>query len=200
MTTSNGQPSDHESSHRNRGGAPRQNRNAMRHGLRSSRSPAGLGDVDRQAQAWRRRVEDEFFAKFGREPNPREALLILAATNHVKHARKAARWAREQHDKLSHSERMSYSEAEPKANEAAARCLEKLGLDAGREQDPWDFLSDPPAPADAPHTPPSPSTSADASPAESSDEKGITTPANENGSQKASQSVSHDPDFRGASV
>lgn len=123
-------------------GPPKQNRNSMRHGLRSSRSPKGSTDLDRQAAAFRRTIEDEFISYHGREPNTREAALLLSASLWYLHSRKAGRWAAAEHEKLTNSERVSYSEAQARAMESCARALEKLGLPAAQEIDPFAKIYD----------------------------------------------------------
>jgi len=184
------------------GGAPTGNRNAMRHGLRAGKLPAGCGNIENRINVFRRTLEDEKLAIAG-EISIVDAAAINTACKWERHGMLALRWLRLEAEKLTASERLAFSREIARASAERDRAL--AGLELDRRPDPWDFLDslpstngsdapagddDAPAPDDAPHTPPSPSTSADASPVESSDAKGTNIPADANGSCGATEGVS----------
>ena len=112
---------------RRRGGAPAENRNGFRHGLRSARDPKGCVYITQQGTRFRQSLEDRLIAD-GREIGPYEAGLIAAGVAHLKHAAKARRWLRVHFDELTYDQRLAFSREEPKSLDSLARCMKELGL------------------------------------------------------------------------
>ena len=127
-----------EPKHRS-GGAPAENRNGYRHGLKSARDPAGCSYITRQGGQFREALENSLIAE-NRPIGVYEAALIADAVAYYKHAMKARRWLREHFDELNHDQRLKFSAEEPKALEAVTRCLKSLNLDRTDQQTMWDAL------------------------------------------------------------
>lgn len=94
----------------NRGGAPRDNRHALRHGLRSIRSPADCLYIDQQLASFRRHLEDAIIATYGAVSIPHSAA-VLSALRHAGHAMKAGHWLRKSWGELSWKERLEFDRA-----------------------------------------------------------------------------------------
>jgi hypothetical protein len=98
---------DDEGKPKSRGGAPRSNRNALRHGLRSVRSPAGCLYIDQQLASFRRHLEDAIIATHG-EVSIHHSAVVLAALRTAGHAMKAGHWLRQSWAELSWEERLKF--------------------------------------------------------------------------------------------
>ncbi len=131
-------------------GAPRGNGNAVRHGLRGSKSPAGCSYIDKQTRSLRAAILGEL-AERGDLSLYREAL-AQSCLRHETRALLAARWLREKKD-LDLEKRLALVATISRATDDRDRCLARMGLDQTRDQaiDYSAMFLDPASPqADAP--------------------------------------------------
>jgi hypothetical protein len=120
-------------------GAPANNRNALKSGVRSfilGRFPTGGSWVARQCHWLRRELRRDVTARDGSTSTYSEAV-ICSAIVHEGRRLLLARWLRLEGDKLPVSERANLLDRIGKASDARDACLEKLGLhrrlDAGND-------------------------------------------------------------------
>jgi hypothetical protein len=111
------------------GGAPPENRNRMRHGLRSTRWPDGCERDQRDTQVVRRSLEDAVFDLRG-EVSVHDALLINEVVEWERVRRLAGRWLRMDFENLSAADRLSYCRESARAASARNKAIEALGLEA----------------------------------------------------------------------
>lgn len=128
-------------------GAPKGNRNNMRHGLYGSKLPAGCSYIRRECDLFRAEVEDLVLILRG-EIGLADAATINTAWRWERHARLCQRWLVEA-DELSHADRISYSREIARASTERDKCLKSLGLDAG-QRNALDALYSSPVVSDSP--------------------------------------------------
>jgi len=121
-----------------RRGAPRDNRNNMRHGLRGSKLPKGCKYIEHRVNALRRQVEDALMATKG-SISITDAAAVNSILKWERHGLLAAHWLRHQVDTLSALERLKFSEAIAKASDNRDKALRSLGIDA--KPVPWAALT-----------------------------------------------------------
>lgn len=130
---------------RKRTGAPKGNTNAIRHGMRGSKLPAGCKYIENRVNALRRQVEEVLL-----EVKGEIGIIDAAAVNSIlkweRHGLLAAHWLRTQIDVLSASDRLRFSEAIAKASDNRDKAIRSLGLDRDRTEDELDALYRLPAP------------------------------------------------------
>lgn len=107
-----------------RRGAPDGNRNRLRHGLRTSRTPPGCRDIEIDARKLRRNLEDAVLANCG-EVAIYQAALINSAVRHEKRARLIERWL-SQNAELPLTDRCQLLRELSAATDSRDKCLEKL--------------------------------------------------------------------------
>jgi hypothetical protein len=117
-----------EGSESSKGGAPRGNQNAMRHGLRSGMLPKGAEYIRRQCADFRQSVEDAVLTLDG-GIGVYQASLVQSCTSHLRHALLCRKWLKDSFDALSHVERLTYSREITRALDSRDRVLKALGLD-----------------------------------------------------------------------
>ena len=108
-------------------GAQPANRSAFRHGLRSSRWPAGFSYQERQCNLYRRVLEDVVLAQRG-EIDVIDAGTIHSAVQWAAHGAKAAKWLADGAD-LSPSDKLNHSREIARASTERDRAVKALGLD-----------------------------------------------------------------------
>lgn len=111
-----------------KGGAPPNNRNAMRHGLYSATLPPGCGYIKRHGNEYRRFLEDQIIERHG-QIGVYEAGIIQTAMEAVNHAMKCQHWLREAYDDLTWAERLAFSRDIAKHLEIRDRAVEKLKVE-----------------------------------------------------------------------
>jgi len=131
---------------KDKGGAPKENRNAYRHGLYSPRGPKGSRTIDRAAGTFRRHLEDCTLAAFG-EISVLHASLIQTASEAARVALAEFRELCTDHDKLSTTERTSKRQAALKALDLRDRKVKELGITwqpnaPAAPADPWSQFDD----------------------------------------------------------
>lgn len=119
----------------NKAGAPTNNRNRMRHGLRASQLPENCKFIENALNRLRREIEDTLGTT-----SILQAALIQSAMRHEKRALLCERWLRIHGDELPLAERLSLLSAASTATDSRDKCLDRLGLDR-RELDPWANLN-----------------------------------------------------------
>lgn len=120
-------------------GAPVANANAIRHGLRSLRWPAGTERAQRENNYFRRQLEELAFAVSG-EVSVTVAMAINEAVEHEKVRQLCARWLRIGFSELSASERMAYLRLGADAATKRNAAIQKLKLDDVKASEIWDVL------------------------------------------------------------
>lgn len=111
-----------------RGGAPKGNRNATRHGLRATNLPKGCIYLQGQLVSFRRIIRNDLVTKYGRTSNYQEAVL-QSAVRHETRAVLAARWLRKEAHNLEVDKRLALLREVGNATDSRDKCLRELGLD-----------------------------------------------------------------------
>lgn len=119
---------------RPKGGAPQGNRNALRHGLRASKLPAGCKYIEIAVNSFRRQIEDAVSESVA-QSGVMQAALVHSACRHERRAQLAERWLRINAD-LPLNERLGLLKTISDATDSRDRCLERLRLDVA-PVDPW---------------------------------------------------------------
>jgi hypothetical protein len=117
---------------RGSGGAPSDNQNAYKHGLRSAKLGPGMEYIGRKASMFRKVAEAETLSLRGKL-GVWEQSLIQSATQWLITAFKIERLLRLYDDKLTIEQRVNYTERVSRALVERDRCLQRLGLDKGDE-------------------------------------------------------------------
>jgi len=111
-----------------KGGAPKRNRNAIRHGLTTGQLPKGCGWVATITNQLRKALEDAVAVSKG-EVSLYDASLINSATRWERHAMLAQRWLRVEKG-LTIDQKLTFSREVARASSERDRCLKELKLDA----------------------------------------------------------------------
>ena len=130
------------------GGAPCGNANALTHGLDSDpavgqrrlkmgKLPSGLARIEREANRFRRMLENAVVSLYG-VVDVDAMLAIDEATKWHRHSDLALRWLRDNHDRLSPTERLTFSREISKAAGERAKAVARLKL-AASERDEMDL-------------------------------------------------------------
>lgn len=122
----------------NKGGAPAGNANAMRHGLKAAKLPAGCKYIEHAINALRRQLEAAVVS-LRREVTLLDAAAIQTACKWEKHGRLAEHWLRHEHEKLTPTERLNFSREAARAAAERDKALASLRLD-GKPDDAFDDL------------------------------------------------------------
>lgn len=117
-------------------GAPRNNRNAMRHGLSAGNLPSDARYIENRMNAFRRQLEDLVLAAKG-QVTLMDAALIQTVLKHERHGMLAQRWLRLEEKKLKPLERLNFSREITKAAERRDKALLQLKLDRDVIKDQW---------------------------------------------------------------
>lgn len=110
-----------------RSGPRKGNSNAQRHGLKSGKLPPDAKYIEIRINVIRREIESAVMATKG-EISMTDAALVQTCIRWEKHAVLAQRWLTKEHDKLSASERLRFSEAVCKASDNRDKALVALKL------------------------------------------------------------------------
>lgn len=127
--------------YKNKGGAPRRNRNRLRHGLRAAQLPREARYIELAINTFRRQLEDTLTDAYG-ETTIYQAALINSACRHERRAMLAERWFRLSNGELSLADKLQLHKTISDASDARDKCLERLQLNVN-ESDPWEGLSAP---------------------------------------------------------
>jgi hypothetical protein len=111
-----------------RSGPPRENRNAMRHGLRASQLPADCKFIELRMNAFRRILEDAVVKAKGEVSIP-DAACIQTALRWERHAALAQRWLTKQYTELKPVDRLTFSREIARASGERDKALKMIGLD-----------------------------------------------------------------------
>lgn len=98
-----------------------------RHGLYSNKSPVGCSYIDKQANQFRKCLEDAVLERYGKI-DIANACHVNTAHESLKHAAKAASWLRRGWDDMDWSTRLQFSREVVTALEKRDRAVAKLGL------------------------------------------------------------------------
>ncbi|MCP4539188.1 MAG: hypothetical protein GY832_18785 [Chloroflexi bacterium] len=120
-------------------GAPRNNRNAIRHGLKSGSLPKDCRYVENRLNDFRRKLEDAVLAAKGEVSIP-DAACIQTAGRWERHAALAQRWLTKEYDNLKPLEKLKFSSEISRASAERDKSLKLLELDVEQES-PWDGLT-----------------------------------------------------------
>ena len=152
------------------GGAPKNNRNRMRHGLTAAKLPAGCQYIEHRVGQFRRQLESEIIECHG-EITILSAALVQSAVRHETRAKLLQRWLREGEDEvrtnvskggtngssttqttevkrttLSITERSGLLRDISSASDSRDRCIERLDLKQSNNA-PWPGLPALPEPS-----------------------------------------------------
>ena len=122
-----------------RSGAASGNANAMRHGLKAGKLPAGCQYIENRCNALRRGIESTLAESKG-QIGIVDAATVNSVLKWERHGLLAQHWLRKEVDSLSVSERLKFSEAIAKASDNRDRALRSLGLDRDRNESVIDAL------------------------------------------------------------
>ncbi len=109
--------------------APFDNKNSMRHGLRSGRLPKGCSYVKREADSLWNKIEDAVADANDGIVTLYQDALIQTAIKWERHGMLAQRWLRLDARDMDASTRLSYSREIARSSVERDRCLKELGLD-----------------------------------------------------------------------
>jgi uncharacterized protein YjcR len=123
-----------------KGGAPEGNRNALRHGLRSSTLPRGCEYITRFINVLRRQLEDAVTAQRGKVTLG-EALIIQTMCRLETEAQLSARWIQKTKD-LTPSDAVRFQSKVTESSIRRDARFEKLGLLSAAKADGWDVLDE----------------------------------------------------------
>ena len=111
-----------------RSGAPKNNRNALRHGLKSGSLPKDAKYIELRLNNFRRQLEDVVIAVKGEVSLP-DAGTIQSCVRWERHACLAHRWLTKQYNELKAIDRLKFSEAIAKASDSRDKAIRTLQLD-----------------------------------------------------------------------
>ncbi len=120
-------------------GAPRNNRNAIRHGLKSGSLPKDCRYVENRLNDFRRKLEDAVLAAKGELSIP-DAACIQTALRWERHANLAQRWLTKEYDELKPMDKLHFSREISRASAERDKALKMLELDVEQET-PWQGLT-----------------------------------------------------------
>lgn len=115
-----------------RSGPPRENRNAMRHGLLAGKMPADCKYIECRLNKFRRTLEDAIIETKG-EVNILDAAAIQTALKWERHGALALRWLRLENKNMKPAERLTFSREIAMASTQRDKALWLLKLDAKPE-------------------------------------------------------------------
>ncbi len=124
-----GEPAQRSKSGTSKGGAPKANTNAMRHGLNCSTLPKGCRGIERQVAKLRSEAERAARAD-GRDLGLLELARINLACRWHAHGLLAARWLRLHVETMDHDQRLAYSREVVKAAAERDKALSGIGTAA----------------------------------------------------------------------
>jgi len=139
VAASNGKGDSTIEPEKNKGGAPRENRNNLRHGLRAGQLPAGCKYIEHRLNKFRRQLEDALLDLKG-GVSLQDAASILTVLRWERHGCLASSWLNKQYQELKPLERLNFSKEIAKASTERDRALRLLGLDKSEMVDAWDKL------------------------------------------------------------
>ena len=111
-----------------RSGPPKDNRNAMRHGLKAGKLPADAKYIETRLNLFRRNLEDAVIESKG-AVSITDASAINTAVKWERHGCLAQRWLRVEGDKLTPTDCLRFSEAIAKASDSRDKAIRLLDLD-----------------------------------------------------------------------
>ena len=120
-------------------GAPKGNRNAIRHGLKASKLPAGCAYIEVRINDIRRRLEDAVIECKGKV-SITDAATIQTCIRWERHAALAQRWLNKQFNKLKPAQQLYFSREIARASSERDKALADLGLDEDYQQGIIDAL------------------------------------------------------------
>src|SRR5262245_19631985 len=106
-----------------RGGAPKRNKNAIRHGLMTTALPPGCTGVRKSVNKFRQAIEKIVAENLGGEISVLAAATINSASRWEQHALLANRWLRIHFAELNHDQRLAYSREVARASSERDKCL-----------------------------------------------------------------------------
>lgn len=130
--------SDTPSTETRKRGAPKGNRNHLRHGLRAGKLPLDCQHVEQACNLLRRQLEDAVIASKG-EVSLTDAAAILTATKWERHSQLALRWLRVA-EKLTPTEQLTFSREVARASTERDKAIERLRLDRDSRDTLFDSL------------------------------------------------------------
>ena len=120
-------------------GAPANNRNAMRHGLRGAGLPNDCGKIETAINRFRRTLEDAVLAA-RQEIALVDAASINSAYRWERHAHLSQRWLTAEADSMSAGDRLNYSREIARASAERDKAIAALDLPKRPSADPWGTL------------------------------------------------------------
>ena len=124
-----GQPS-HYCGKPGQSGAPKGNRNALRHGLKCGKCPPDAMYIEHQVNSLRRQLEDAVLAQHG-EVSLVHAGIIQTSCKWEKHGALATRWLRLKGDQLKPTEVLQFSREIARASSERDKAIAALDLNRG---------------------------------------------------------------------
>lgn len=108
--------------------APKENINALRHGLRTATLPKGCKYIEGAMQTFRMRLEDMIYDRH-QGISVYQAAVIHSAVRHERRGMLSERWLRKEGGSLSLPDRLGLLREISNATDARDKCLKSLGLD-----------------------------------------------------------------------
>ena len=127
-----------------RSGAPRNNRNAIRHGLKASTLPKDCRYIEVRLNIFRRRLEDALLAAKG-QVTMTDAANIQTCLRWERHAALAQRWLTKQYKELKPTDKLAFSREIARASTERDKALANLQLDRDAKDSVLDALYSRPA-------------------------------------------------------
>ena len=115
-------------------GAPKENVNAIRHGLTSGNLPKGAKYIQHQMDRLRRQLEAAVIEAKG-QVTLSDAAAIQSAIRWERHSALALRWLRVEGDKLKPTDRLTFSREIARASAERDKAIRELKLDRDTHQD-----------------------------------------------------------------
>lgn len=109
-------------------GAPKGNRNALRHGLKGGQCPPGAEYIENRVNVLRRNLENAVLDAKG-SIGIVDATAVNSALKWERHGLLAQHWLRKQSETLTPTECLKFSEAVAKASDARDKAIRQLNLD-----------------------------------------------------------------------
>lgn len=119
-----------------RSGAPKDNRNNMRHGLKAGKLPADAQYIEHQMNALRRQLEDAVIATKG-EVSLTDAAHVQTAIKWERHGALALRWLRVDGENLKPVERLTFSREIARASAERDKAIAAMDLGDKTAGKPW---------------------------------------------------------------